>query len=99
MGNLILDIINSTHGVTTIVMWPSAVMNDISSKKFIEAAGGMAVGGGAAYYFFGNPVEIVRKFASAPGEEFIDAAFFYGTVGVGYWATSELVASMKKNQS
>jgi hypothetical protein len=99
MGNLISDIKNSTHGITTIVMWPSAVMNDISSKKFIEAAGGMAVGGGAAYYFFGNPVEIVRKFASAPGEEFIDAAFFYGTVGVGYWATSELVASMKKNQS
>jgi hypothetical protein len=65
----------------------------------LAAAGGLAVGGGVAYYFFGNPVEIVRKFASAPGEEFIDAAFFYGTVGVGYWATSELVASMKKNQS
>lgn len=99
MGNLISDIKNSTHGVTTIVLWPSAVMNDVEQKNYLAAAGGLAVGGGAAYYFFGNPVEIVRKFASAPGEEFIDAAFFYGTVGVGYWATSELVASMKKNQS
>jgi hypothetical protein len=99
MGNLISDIKNSTHGVTTIVLWPSAVMNDVEQKNYLAAAGGLAVGGSVAYYFFGNPVEIVRKFASAPGEEFIDAAFFYGTVGVGYWATSELVASMKKNQS
>jgi hypothetical protein len=95
MGNLISDIKNSTHGVTTIVLWPSAVMNDVGNKNFLKAAGGIAAGGGTAYYFFGNPVDILRKFASAPGEEFIDAAFFYGTVGVGYWATSEVMDSMK----
>lgn len=95
MGNLISDLKNSTYGVTTIVMWPSAVMNDVSDKNFLQAAGGLAVGGGAAFYLFGSPVDILRKFANAPGEEFIDAAFFYGTVGVGYWASSELADSMK----
>jgi hypothetical protein len=91
MGNLISDLKNSTNGVTTIVLWPSAVMNDVSAKNFAKAGAGLAVGGGAAYYLFGNPLDIVKKFASAPSEEFIDAAVFYGIVGVGYWGTGEIV--------
>ena len=97
MGNIISDIKNSSHGIATIVLWPSAVMNDVSSKDYIPLAAGLALGGGGAYYLFGNPIDIARNFASAPGEEFIDAAFFYATVGVGYWAGSEIVEKKKSS--
>lgn len=97
MGNIISDIKNSAHGVSTIVLWPSAVMNDVSKKNYVAAGAGLAVGGGAAVYVFGNPIEILKKFASAPSEEFIDAAFFYGTVGVGYWGASTIVENYKSS--
>lgn len=91
MGNIISDIKNSTKGLSTIILWPSAVMNDVTNKDIASLAAGLTLGAGGAYYLFGNPITIVKKFASAPGEEFMDAAFFYGTVGVGYWAGSTIV--------
>lgn len=98
MGNLISGIENSATSVSTIVLWPSAIMNDVKNKETVKALIGTAVGGGAAYYVFGSPVPIVQKFADAPAQEFIDLAFMYGTVGVGYWASTSIYQNYVEKQ-
>lgn len=72
-----------------MVVWPAVMAKDIQSKNFTRAIAGGALGGGAAYMIFGSPVPIVQNIFSE--QEFVTGAFYYVTVGAGYFVASNLI--------
>lgn len=90
MGN----IIDSLKGVDAIVTWPVKIVKDVEEKAFVRAGLGAAVGVGGGYMIFGNPIPLIENVTG--GEKIVEAAFYYGTVGLGYFAATEVYDSMKK---
>lgn len=87
-------VISTVGGVNEIVLWPFAIVKDFQNKETMtRAIVGTGVGVGAGYYIFGNPIPIVERLADG---DFITGAFYYGTVGTGYWAASSVYDSIKK---
>lgn len=87
-------VVSTVHGVNTIVLWPVAIVKDFQNKDTMpKAVAGAVVGVGAGYYLFGNPVPVVERLATG---DFVTGAFYYGTVGTGYWAASSLYDELSK---
>lgn len=86
-----MGVLSTVSGVSTIVLWPLAVVNAVEGGSTIEGAVGLVAGLGITFYFFGSPIPYVQA------QDFISLGFGYGLTGAVYWASTEVYNKFDKS--